>query len=197
MKVVPLVSGGLDSTLVAFLSHEVGNQQFPLFIDYGQRAKERELAACRAAMKSLRLPQPVIAPLSGFGELIRSGLTDRTLRVYEDAYTPGRNLLFLLTAAAYARQIDADAISIGLLNEDTSIFPDQTSKFLRQAEGVLSLAVDKHIPILAPLSEFRKRDVVSLARSKGIDGTYSCHLGDAVPCGRCIACKEFQFEGEG
>ena len=38
MSIVTLVSGGLDSTLVAKLAQEQGLQIFPLFVDYGQRA---------------------------------------------------------------------------------------------------------------------------------------------------------------
>jgi len=60
-------------------------------------------------MAMIGLPSPEVAELSGFGKLIRSGLTDRGLRVLEDAYTPGRNMLFLLTAAAYAERLGAEA----------------------------------------------------------------------------------------
>lgn len=196
MSVVTLVSGGLDSLLVACLAKEEGLTQYPLFIDYGQRAREQEYAACLQCMARLELPVPVVAGLSGFGQLIRSGLTDTSQRVYEDAYTPGRNLLFLLSAAAYAAQVGADAISIGLLHEDTSLFPDQTGDFLRSAEATLAMAVARPIRVLAPLAEFHKRDVVRLAEEKGLTGSYSCHLGEAEPCGTCIACREFVFEGE-
>lgn len=197
MSVVTLVSGGLDSLLVACLAKEEGLTQYPLFIDYGQRAREQEYAACLQGMKSLELPVPATAGLSGFGQLIRSGLTDVSQRVYEDAYTPGRNLLFLLTAAAYAVQVGADAVSIGLLHEDSSLFPDQTGAFLKSAESTLAMAVARPIRVLAPLVAFHKRDVVRLTEEKGLTGSYSCHLGEAEPCGACIACREFVFEGEG
>ncbi len=197
MSIVTLVSGGLDSLLVACLAKEEGLTQYPLFIDYGQRAREQEYAACLQGMKRLGLPVLATADLSGFGQLIRSGLTDVSQRVYEDAYTPGRNLLFLLTAAAYAAQVGADAISIGLLHEDTSLFPDQTGAFLKSAESTIAMAVARPIRVLAPLVAFHKRDVVRLAEEKGLKGSYSCHLGEAEPCGACIACREFVFEGEG
>jgi len=176
MSIVTLVSGGLDSTLVARLAQEQGVRQHPLFIDYGQRARDRELAACRASMRSLGLD------------------TDTSLRVFEDAFTPGRNMLFLLTAAAHAYQHNADAISIGLLHEDTSLFPDQTSAFLSEAEALITRSMGRTIRVLAPLAQFHKHDVVTLAEQKGIHGTYSCHLGGEEPCGACIACNEFKFE---
>lgn len=196
MSIVTLTSGGLDSTLVACLAHEAGMKQYPLFIDYGQRARERELAACRRSLGRLGLPPPIVADLSGFGKLIRSGLTDPSLRIVEDAFTPGRNMLFLLTASAYAYQLGADAVSIALLNEDTSLFPDQTKSFLREAETMISMCMGRSIRVLAPLAEFHKVDVVVLAKAKGLDETYSCHVGGEAPCGRCIACKEFDFGEE-
>lgn len=195
MSIVTLVSGGLDSTLVAKLAIEEGLRTYPLFVDYGQRARDRELAACRLAMKKLGLPEPEIADLSGFGKLIRSGLTDPNLHIIDDAFTPGRNMLFLLIAAAYAHQKNADAISIGLLHESTSLFPDQTSGFLAEAEHMICLCMGKQIKVLAPLASFTKPDVVVLAAEKGITQTYSCHLGEEHACGKCIACNEFNFEG--
>lgn len=195
MSIVTLVSGGLDSLLVACLAKEEGLTQYPLFIDYGQRARDREFAACLQGMAQLGLPQPATADFAGYGQLIRSGLTDTNQRVFEDAYTPGRNMLFLLAGAAYAIQVGADAVSIGLLHEDTSLFPDQTGAFLQSAEATLALAVAKSVRVLAPLASFHKKDVVRLAGEKGLTGSYSCHLGGAEPCGACIACREFVFEG--
>lgn len=194
MSMVTLVSGGLDSTLLAQLAHEEGVQQFPLFIDYGQRSRNLELAACQRAMSHLNLPQPEVANLAGYGSLIRSGLTDPNMRVLEDAFTPGRNMLFLLLASAYAYQVDADAVSIGLLHEDTSLFPDQTSTFLRKAEQMIATCMGRQIKVLAPLSKFHKADIVELAKKKGIRDTYSCHVGGEEPCGACVACNEFKFE---
>ena len=182
------------STLVAKLAQEEGVRQYPLFVDYGQRSRERELTACRRAMRDLSLPEPEIADVSGFGKLIHSGLTDPKLHILQDAFTPGRNMLFLLIAAAYAYQVNADAVSIGLLNESSSLFPDQTAAFLQDAESMINRCMGKNIRVLAPLADFQKIDVVTLAKQKGIQNTYSCHMGGVEPCGACIACNEYKFE---
>ena len=71
MSIVTLVSGGLDSTLVAKIAQEEGVVQHPLFIDYGQICRDRELMACKQAMVSLNLPEPKVADLSGYGRLIK------------------------------------------------------------------------------------------------------------------------------
>jgi 7-cyano-7-deazaguanine synthase len=193
MSIVTLVSGGLDSTLMAVLAKEAQIEQFPLFVNYGQRFLKRELAACRRSMRTNHLRKPAVADIGGFGTLIRSGLTDRKLHVVEDAFTPGRNLLFLLLGASYAYQVGANAVAIGLLSERTSLFPDQTSEFIVMAQAMLSACMGRPVKVLTPLSEFSKHDVVSLARKREIDGTYSCHMGGQVPCGRCISCREFYF----
>jgi 7-cyano-7-deazaguanine synthase len=197
MSCVVLVSGGLDSTLVARLGLDIGLEQFPLFVDYGQRARHRELAACKAAMASLGLPEPVVAAMPGFGALICSGLTDESLDLVDDAFTPGRNLLFLLLGAAHAAKVGANSVALGLLHEDSALFPDQTQEFADSAQRTLSIAIGRPIRVLLPLAEFRKRDVVELAKQKGLNGTYSCHAGTESPCGVCISCREFQFEKGG
>ena len=49
------------------------------------------------------------------------------------------------------------------------------------------------IKILTPLRSFYKQDVVALAKEKKIFDTYSCHSGSKMPCGKCIACEEYNF----
>jgi 7-cyano-7-deazaguanine synthase len=190
MSLVTLVSGGLDSTLVAVMAREEGITQFPLFIDYGQICRDQEWQACISVHSQFGLPTPAKMNLSGFGELIFSGLTNRNLRVNEDAFLPGRNLLFLLAGAVYAYQSLSNAVAIGLLSEETHLFPDQTSEFVKRAQETINFAIGSDVRIVAPLINLTKRDVLELARQKGIVGTYSCHAGTFPPCGRCVSCQE-------
>lgn len=196
MSFVSLVSGGLDSTLIGAMAKEEGIEHFPLFIDYGQRAARKEWETCKLVHGALGLPVPTRMDLSGFGHVIASGLTREELDVKNDAFTPGRNLMFLLMGSAYAYQQGASAVAIGLLAEQFSLFPDQKPQFVEQAETTISAAIGRQIKVLTPLIEFGKADVVRLAQAKGITGTYSCHTGNSEPCGRCIACLEFQFDKE-
>lgn len=191
MSIVTLVSGGIDSSLMAILAREEGIVQYPIFIDYGQLAHDKEWAACRYVCKVYDLPEPTRVDLSGFGRNILSGITDRSRDIFQDAFLPGRNLLFLLVGAAFAVQFCADAVSIGLLSEKTQIFPDQTEAFLTQAEEMIRLAMGKRIKILAPLRSFYKSDILMLAQKYEVTGTYSCHSGMAEPCGKCVSCNEF------
>jgi 7-cyano-7-deazaguanine synthase len=196
MSFINLVSGGLDSTLIGVMAKEAGIEHFPLFIDYGQRAANKEWATCKLVHDTFELPIPTRMDLSGFGRIIASGLTREELDVKDEAFTPGRNLMFLLMGSSFGYQKGVFSVAIGLLAEKFSLFPDQKQHFIAQAEATISTALSREIKILMPLSDFGKIDVARLAFSKGITGTYSCHTGNSEPCGKCIACLEFQFNEE-
>lgn len=191
MSLVNLVSGGLDSTLVGVLAKEEGLTVYPLYIDYGQRASQKEWDTCQLMHSQLGLPTPTRMDLSGFGRVIHSGLTSVEMDVKADAFTPGRNLMFLLMGSAYAYQVGASSVSVGLLAERFSLFPDQRLEFIAQAERAIEAALGRRIKVVTPLADFSKADVVQLAQKKGIAGTYSCHVGGSEPCGQCISCLEF------
>lgn len=190
MSLVSLVSGGLDSTLMAVLIREEKLEQLPIFIDYGQLSRKREWEACKTVFRDLGLPPPERMDLSGFGRLVPSGLTDRSFRINEDAFLAGRNALFLLAGAAYGYRFGAGAVAIGLLSERNRIFPDQTLRFCRKTGLLLTLALGREVSILAPLMNLDKKDVLEMARLKGVSNTYSCHAGTARPCGKCVSCRE-------
>lgn len=192
MDLVVLASGGVDSTLVALMAHQRGLDVGPLFIDYGQIAKEKELEACQRSMRKHGLPEPDVVDLSGYGGTFPSGLTDRSADIFLDAFLPGRNALLLLTAASYGYRHGSTSVAIGLLDENTSVFPDQTDNFLTSMETTLSAALGVSLNILTPLRYMNKMQVLDLAKDYGIDDTWSCHSDDERPCGICIACREFE-----
>ena len=192
MKLVTLVSGGMDSTLMSILAKEQNFESYPLFIDYGQLGAKLEWESCIYNHHKHRLPHPKKLAMKGFGKLIHSGLTDRKLRVREDAFLPGRNSMFLLCASSYAYQLQCQNIAIGLLTDEFKLFPDQSKIFIQRAEEFISFEMDYKIKILTPLMEFNKAEVIELAKSKKVNKTYSCHSGNSKPCGKCISCLEIK-----
>jgi 7-cyano-7-deazaguanine synthase len=190
LSIVVLTSGGVDSALVCVLSVEAGADVLPLFVDYGQLSASREWIACRRVMDNLDLPIPARMDLSGYGKLIPSGLTNASLRIREDAFLPGRNMLLLAAAAGYARSRGASAIAIGLLSPRDALFPDQTREFLDASQESLRQALGTPLAVVAPLLKMSKGDVLAIANERGISGTYSCHKGGPKPCNKCISCLE-------
>jgi 7-cyano-7-deazaguanine synthase len=192
MSIVTLVSGGLDSTVMALLAQEEGLAQFPLFIDYGQLNLEKELNACLSNFQRYGLPTPKIVRLGGYGALLSSGLTDSSKRIFEDAFLPCRNLIFLTVGLAYAHQCGARAVAIGFLDEAFSLFPDQTKVFVKDAEALISQSLGYSVRVITPLMSMSKAEVLTIAKAKGINKTYSCHAGTDTPCGVCVACREYR-----
>ncbi|MBK7539582.1 MAG: 7-cyano-7-deazaguanine synthase [Myxococcales bacterium] len=119
MTLVLLTSGGLDSTMMALLAVDEGIEIHPLFVNYGQRAAEREWRACNTVFRRHRLPAPHRMSVRGYGSSVPSGLTSRKLDVVADVYLPGRNLFLLLCGAGYATRVGASGVAIGLLDENT------------------------------------------------------------------------------
>lgn len=189
---VTLVSGGLDSTLMAILANEENLSQYPLFVDYGQLSAKQEWQACLRVHSNLGLSEPERMELPGFGNLVSSGLTDSKKRINEDAFLAGRNLLFLIVASSYAYQTGSTTVGIGLLSEDSALFPDQTSTFVENVQKLIQESYNYDIKIVAPLMKFNKHDILRIAKSRGITGTYSCHSGQKKPCGKCISCCEIR-----
>lgn len=192
MTVVTLVSGGIDSLVMSKIIDVQGEKQIPLFIDYGQLAREKEWSACRKVLKASILPEPAKVDLSGYGTLLSSGITDRTKDIHDDAFLPGRNLLFLVVGGSYAHYRGVKKVAVGLLSEKFHLFPDQTQRFIVNANIAIDEALNDSIAIVTPLMNFAKSDVISLARhyKLPLNDTYSCHSGNEKYCGKCVSCLE-------
>jgi 7-cyano-7-deazaguanine synthase len=160
-------------------------------VDFGQISKVKEYNSLLGACNTFNFPKPVVVDVNGFGSLIKSGLTDRELDVFRDAFTPNRNLLFLVAASALGAQRGCFNLVLGFLDEGSALFPDQTDAFLSSAQSALSESLGIKVRIYCPLRDFSKQAVVRLASQLGVEQYYSCHAGGQEPCGRCIACLEY------
>lgn len=198
MAVVALVSGGLDSLVMCKLLDRQEEEVVPIFIDYGQLAGNKEWEACKKVFEIAEMPTPNKIDLKGYGTAIRSGITEESKDIYSDAFLPGRNLLFLVVASAYASQRRIKSIAIGLLSPENHMFPDQTDAFIVNANFSINSALGDYYTILTPLIGFGKGEIVTLAEGFGlpIGQTYSCHSGRESYCGECIACKEILGSGK-
>jgi len=198
MSVIILASGGIDSIVMSKILEGQKQKIIPLFIDYGQLSANKEWEACKKIFKECNLPEPKKIDISGYGKFFSSGITDEKKRVYEDAFLPGRNMLFLLVGASYAHTVGEKIVAIGLLSEEGHLFPDQTEDFIVNANFALNSALGDNLTILTPLIKFNKKDVIKLAKDYGVklSDTYSCHSGKERYCGKCVACKEIMKSGE-
>lgn len=107
-------------------------------------------------------------------------------------YVPFRNGVFLSIAAALAEKERCDAIFIGVVQEDSSGYPDCGAGFIGAFERALDLGTsrDFHPRIKTPLVHLSKAQIVSLALKIGVplELTWSCYEREDAACGLCDSC---------
>jgi len=107
-------------------------------------------------------------------------------------YVPFRNGVFLSIAAALAEKERCDAIFIGVVQEDSSGYPDCGASFIAAFERALELGTsrDFHPRIKTPLVHLSKAQIVSLALKIGVplELTWSCYEREDAACGLCDSC---------
>jgi 7-cyano-7-deazaguanine synthase len=200
---VVLVSGGLDSMVVAGLAVEAGARLVALTIDYNQRHRVELEAAARVAER-LGAVRHVVLPLdlTRFGG---SSLTDMAMDVPKEGvgpgipstYVPARNTIFLSLALGLAEASGARDIHIGVNALDYSGYPDCRPEFVAAFETMANLATKAGVEgdrfrVHTPLLHMTKADIAAEAARLGIDAgiSWSCYdpQGD-LHCGRCDSCR--------
>jgi 7-cyano-7-deazaguanine synthase len=199
-----LLSGGLDSMVVAGLAREAGYRLFALTIDYNQRHRIELEAAVRVA-STLGAERHVVLPvdLSAFGG---SALTDNAIAVPKDGvdgsipptYVPARNMIFLSLALGWAEASGARDLFIGVNALDYSGYPDCRPEFIAAFEAAATAATKAGVEgqlfrIHTPLIAMSKADIAAEAARLGLDVALSWSCYDPTlegrPCGQCDSCR--------
>jgi 7-cyano-7-deazaguanine synthase len=202
-KAVILLSGGLDSMVVAGLARESGYAIHALTIDYGQRHR-RELDSADAIAHQLGVARHVVLPLdlTQFGG---SALTDDIPVPKQGVgdeipvtYVPARNLVFLALTTAFAEASGASDIFIGVNALDYSGYPDCRPEFIASFAETARLGTKAGVEgapftIHAPLQHMSKADIACEASRLGLDPALSWSCYDPTPeglaCGTCDSCR--------
>jgi 7-cyano-7-deazaguanine synthase len=203
-RAVVVVSGGLDSTTMAYSLRARGYELVAISFDYGQRhRKELEFAEQMAA--DLHAPWTLIdlhaAGVTSF--LTGSALTDESVTVPDGHYAdesmkitvvPNRNAIMLSIACALAVTRDAGAVAFGAHTGDHFIYPDCRPEFVRAFATMVNLAVEglASIDIVTPFLSMTKTAIVKLGNELRVpfERTWSCYKGSALHCGTCGTCYE-------
>jgi 7-cyano-7-deazaguanine synthase len=201
---VVLLSGGLDSMVVAGLAREAGYRVNALTIDYNQRHR-REIEAAQVIATALEVERHVVLPLDlrRFGG---SALTDDIAVPKEGVgqeaipvtYVPARNLVFLSLTLAWAEALHARDIFIGVNALDYSGYPDCRPEFIAGFSDLANLATKagaegEGFTIHAPLQYLGKAEIAREAQRLGLDPAMSWSCYDPQPdgsaCGLCDSCR--------
>ncbi|MEX2494596.1 MAG: 7-cyano-7-deazaguanine synthase QueC [Woeseia sp.] len=204
-----VLSGGQDSTTCLYWALErFGRSSVQsLTFDYGQRHRI-ELESARDVAAHAGVPN-VILPINTFAALGGNALTDKSVGIPKaipraipraplhdgglpPTFVPGRNLIFLTFAAAWAWQRGIRDIVTGVAQTDYSGYPDCRRHTIDALEETIQLGMELAVTIHTPLMNLSKKETVLLARSLGgLDAmalTHSCYEGRRPPCRECAAC---------
>ncbi|MCI5065661.1 7-cyano-7-deazaguanine synthase QueC [bacterium] len=196
-KALVILSGGQDSTTCLYWALEQFHEVETLTYDYGQRHR-REIAAAALVAERAGVPNTVLH-LSAFTELGGSSLTE-SLPIQEhgtkdglpNTFVPGRNLIFLTYAAAYAYQRSIQHLVLGVCETDYSGYPDCRAETLKSTLAGINLGMEANFLLHTPLMLLSKKETVLLAKELGalsaLAATHTCYNGTSHPCGTCPAC---------
>lgn len=178
MKIVHLLSGGLDSVTMLYHLHGEGSQIHCLLLDYKQQHAQ-ELTFAKTHCHRLSVPFTTW-DLPALG-----GLNDQSWIV------PNRNAIMISLAVNLAAQLDFDAVTIGCNKDDESYFPDCRERFIFTMNMAVK-AAGYAIKVQAPFLELRKWQIGDMAKQMGVQSheIWTCYRGGAKPCGECPACKK-------
>lgn len=213
---VVLFSAGQDSATCLAWALSRFERVETIGFDYGQRhaVELNQRPILRAAIGRLRpewmsrLGEDLVVDLRGYGALAESALTtgraiEMTASGLPNTFVPGRNLVFLTVAAAYAYRRGADVLIGGMCETDYSGYPDCRRDTLDAMEQALSLGLAAAMKIETPLMRLNKAQSWALAEDLGggalvqaiLEHSHTCYEGDrsqrhawGYGCGVCPAC---------
>ncbi|MCC7250589.1 7-cyano-7-deazaguanine synthase QueC [Hyphomicrobium sp.] len=212
-----LFSGGQDSTVCLAWALDRFARVETVGFSYGQRHAV-ELTQRRIVLDGMAATFPAwgdrLGPdheitLAELGRLSETALTrdteiEMTKAGLPSTFVPGRNLLFLVYAAAVAYRRGIATLVAGMCETDYSGYPDCRADTIRAQEEAIALGFDKEFAVLTPLMYVDKAGTWAMAAELGgaplIDlireETHTCYLGDRTVhhawgwgCGTCPACQ--------
>ena len=194
-----IFSGGQDSTtclIQAIQTYGRENVQAITF-QYGQR-HAIELERARWIAQDLGVKQTVL-DLSLMQQITHNALMDDTASIettsdgLPNTFVDGRNALFLLYAAIYAKGREIRHIIAGVCETDFSGYPDCRDVFVKSMNVTLNLAMDYAFQIHTPLMYLTKAQTWALADEMGAldyicEHTHTCYNGVVGGCHECPSC---------
>jgi len=210
MKAVCLLSGGMDSSTLAYHARSKGYDILALHLNYGQRTEGRELASAKKIASLLEAEVFIEINLDFFTKFGSSSLTDKEIAVEKfdparvhlpNTYVPFRNANLLAIATSFAEACGADAIFIGVQALDYSGYPDCRPEFIDAFQKVIDLGTKDttKITLFAPFIHMTKADILREGIKLGVpyEHTWSCYKNEGKACGTCGSChfrKEAFYE---
>lgn len=200
MKVVVLVSGGMDSVCALADAAEQHEIVSALSFDYGSKHNHREIPMAQWQAEKIGVPHQTIS-LGFMNDLFESDLLKSGGEIPEGHYeeenmkqtvVPFRNGIMLSIAAGFAESAGAEGLVIAAHAGDHAIYPDCREAFMKAMGDAIQLGTYEEISLLRPFIEMRKEEIARRGAELGVDfsQTWSCYKGGEIHCGKCGTCVE-------
>lgn len=201
-KALVILSGGQDSTTcLAQASRDYGQGNVAcITFHYGQR-HGLEVAVAQKIAAHFGVTDHQVISLDWYRQVTSNALLEHDVAIGKAAgdtcpntVVDGRNMLFLLVAAIYAKRRNIRDIITGVCETDFSGYPDCRDIFIKSCNVTLNLAMDYGFRVLTPLMELTKEEIWALADRLGIfeyvaENTLTCYNGIVGRgCGTCPSC---------
>jgi 7-cyano-7-deazaguanine synthase len=196
-----LVSGGMDSCVTAAIANEENDELAFLHVSYGQRTEKRERQAFAALADHFGVKSRLVISLEHLAKIGGSSLTDDGIPVSDanlsasgipSSYVPFRNAHLLAAAVSWGEVINARAIYIGAVAEDSSGYPDCRPEFYDAFQNVIDTGTkpETRITIETPVIAMRKSEIVQRGIELGapLHLIWSCYKESELACGNCDSC---------
>lgn len=200
MKVVALLSGGMDSVTALYHAEEEFELVAALSFDYGSKHNHKEIPFARYHAEKLGIDHEIIS-LDFVNELFASNLLQSGGEIPEGHYeesnmkatvVPFRNGIMLSIAAGFAESREAEGLVIAAHSGDHAIYPDCREEFMQAMGEAIKAGTYAGIELIRPFIAVRKEDIAARGNELGVDfsRTWSCYKGGDLHCGRCGTCVE-------
>lgn len=201
MKVVVLLSGGMDSVVALHDAADAGHTVVAaLSFHYGSKHNDREIPMARAQAGALGVPH-VTVPLDFIGTHFASDLLISGGEIPKGHYeeetmkktvVPFRNGILLAIAAGFAESREADGLVIAAHAGDHAIYPDCREEFMVPMAEAIRRGTYAGIAVLRPFIAMDKAGIARRGAALGVDfsKTWSCYVGGDRHCGECGTCVE-------
>jgi len=197
-KALIVLSGGQDSTTCLYWALSRFDEVQTLTFDYGQRHKI-ELQSAKKIAELAGVPNRILH-INTFTELGANALTseEKVQNEHSDdtlpnTFVPGRNLIFMTFAAAFAYQRGIQDLVTGVCQTDYSGYPDCRQNTMEALETALNLGMESQIKLHTPLMWMTKKETVLMAQELGaldaLAWSHTCYNGETPPCTQCPACQ--------
>ena len=193
-----MMSGGLDSTILAHLLAQEGIRFTGIFMDYGQRNALNSRRVVNRTARALSIPLEVISIpglASSFVGNMDDDYDDYAVILCEVHEGPFSFIPIITIASGLAVSFGSNALLLGYNKSDRDSEEDRyrnTHLIAGHISEMFSIDRTPKFEVLTPLWDLPKHSVIEMGIRSNIpiEETWSCWDSKPRHCGKCPGCED-------